>query len=122
MLSRFLRAVRYHGRDTDTQLLARQLSDQLLSLAKNPLIDGMLIQSVDFLKTASDSEKTYPLTHQMGMKAQGVLIVECRPKDGASLEPTAYPTHCPGKDTVDIAWLAMTPYMAENFLWTVWVW
>lgn len=122
MLARFLRAIRYHGKDPDVELLARQLSDQLLGLAKNPLLDGLLVELFDFGQYEATDEKTYPLTHRLGVKARGIIIVECRPKDNGALEPTAYPTHCPASDTVNKAWLAMTPYMAQNFLWTLWVW
>ena len=122
MLARFLRAIRYHGKDPDAEVFARQLSDQLLGLAKNPLLDGVLVESVDFVKLISSDAQTYQLKHQLGVKARGVWVVECRPKDKDNLEPTAYPTHYPNSDTVDIAFLAMTPHMAENFLWTLWVW
>ncbi len=122
MRARFLRAIHYHGKDPDTDRLARELSEQLLGLAKNPLLDGLLVELFDFGQYAATSEQTYPLTHQLGVKARGIIIVECRPKNKAALEPTAYPVHCPSADTTDKAYLAMTPYMAQNFLWTLWVW
>lgn len=122
MLASFLRSLRYHGKDSDMELFARQLSEQLLELAKNPLIDGMLVESVDFVNLISSDSKTYQLKHKRGVAARGVMVIECRPKDGGNLDPTAYPTHCPANDTKDIAFLAMTPYMATNFLWTLWVW
>jgi hypothetical protein len=122
MKPQFLRPVRYHGEDQGSARVARETSPQLKRLSDNPLLGGVLFELQDFSSLAGDVDRTYPLRHQLGIKANGVLVLECRPKDPTYLEPPTFPTHIPIQDTTDVAFVALTPYMATNFLWSFWVW
>jgi hypothetical protein len=122
MRPNFLRPVRYHGEDDSSSRLSRELSPQLKLLSENPLLGGRLLELQDFSSQVGSINKSYALRHQLHSKANGLLVLECRSKDPEILEPPTYPLHVPSQDTDDVAFVAMTPFMAINFLWSFWVW
>jgi hypothetical protein len=122
MRTNFLRPIHYHGDDTGSAVASRETSQQLKRLSDNPLLGGALFELQDYSALTGTVTQAYPLRHQLHAKANGVMVLECRPKEPGHSESPTYPVHVPAQDTDDVAFVAMTPYMALNFLWSFWVW
>jgi len=122
MQANYLRPTRYRGDDDQMSRMSREVSATFKHLAENPLLGGSLFSLVDFSSLAGPVDRTYPLKHSFGTKANGVWIVECRPKDPTYLQVPTYPIHIPAQDDINTAYVAMSPYMANYYLWSFWVW
>lgn len=118
MVTRGLRRPSYQKGNPES--FARGVDDALRYLQKLPFCDGQPFENRDFGSGAT-STKIYQLQHSLDRKARGVMVIDCTCKSSSNAIPEGYPSHAALLDDLNAANVCLSANMANNFIWSFWV-